>query len=99
MNLISGNPNTNTSISFNTNKLALKKNNTFVNLNTNSISLGVNSTNENSNSSSLEIMEDKIIINKPLILGRYKLEVIDDELIILKYDPNTGKYIPGTVII
>jgi hypothetical protein len=92
---ITGNNYSDSSINFHNNQLSLKKNNTFINLNPNSISLGVNQN----NTSSIDIMDDKIIINKPLILGRYKLEVIDDELVINKYDPNTDKYIPGTVII
>lgn len=86
---------TQSSINFNNNQISIKKNNTFLNINSNKISFNVN----NNNNSSMEILDDKIIINKPLILGRYKLEVIDDELIITKYDPNTDKYIPGTIIL
>ena len=95
MSSISSTEAANASISFDNNKLSLKKNNTFINLNSSCISLGINQNNV----SSIDIMDDKIIINKPLILGRYKLDVIDDELVITKFDPNTGKYIPGTVII
>ena len=95
MSSISSTEDANASISFDNNKLSLKKNNTFINLNPSCISLGINQNNV----SSIDIMDDKIIINKPLILGRYKLEAIDDELVITKFDINTGKYIPGTVII
>lgn len=86
---------TNSSINFNNNQISIKKNNTFLNIKSDRISFNINSQ-ENS---SIEILDDKIIINKPLILGQYKLEVINDELIITKFNPNTGKYIPGTIIL
>lgn len=73
--------------------ITINTNNSFFNLFSNIITLGFNGM------SSIDIMSDKIIINKPLIIGNYKLEVINDELIITKYDSVSGNYIPGVVII
>lgn len=75
--------------------ISMNSNNTFFNLFSNIITFGF----ANDTSPAIEIMADKIIINKPLIIGNYKLEIINDELIITKFDNNSGKYIPGVVII
>ena len=85
----------NSSIIFNENDdtIIINSNNSFLYMFSNVISLGFN------NNSSIDINQDYIIIKKPLIIGNYKLEVINDELIITKFDNNLQKYIPGVIVI
>jgi hypothetical protein len=85
----------NSSINFNENDdtITINSNNSFLYLFSNIISLGFNGN------PSIDITEDYIIIKKPLIIGNYKLEVINDELLITKFDNTTQKYIPGVVVI
>jgi len=85
------------SIIFNENDdtVSINSNNTFFNLFSNIITLGF----LNETTPAIEIMMDKIVINKPLVIGNYKIEIINDELIITKFDNNLNKYVPGVVII
>jgi hypothetical protein len=65
----------------------------FVSFLTNSISFGFNGT------SAVNITKDSITVPSKLIIGSYKLEVINDELTITKWDSTTNSYVSGTLIV
>jgi hypothetical protein len=73
--------------------ITFSSNSSFCNLFTDTISFGFN------NVSAIDITEDNIIIKKPLIIGNYKLEIINDELLITKFDINTQQYVPGILVV